>query len=251
MTDTHATTTDTQRSDEMDTDPANVIDVRGLTKHYGAAPVLRGLDLQIPAGRMVGLLGQNGCGKTTLLKILGGVLADWVGDVRIAGHRPGPASKARVSFLPDATFLGGGMRLEHAIDYYRDFFADFDEPKSRAMIAEFGLTPTMRFKEMSKGMREKAQVALCMSRRAEVFLLDEPISGIDPASRDVVLSAIVTDLPEDATVLIASHLVHDLEPVLDSVVIMRAGEVVHAGDTDDLRLERGASLDGIFKELHR
>ncbi|WP_312720980.1 ABC transporter ATP-binding protein [Mobilicoccus sp.] len=235
----------------MDATSSPVLDIRDLTKSYGPVRALDGVDLTLEPGRFVGLLGENGCGKTTLLKILAGVMYDYDGDVRIAGYRPGPESKARVSFLPDLAVLPMRWRVTDALRYHRDFFDDFDEAKAIDLIGSFGLATSMRIKEASKGMREKVQVALAMSRRASVYLLDEPISGVDPAAREVLLDAIVKDLPEDALVLVSTHLVHDLEPVLDSAVIMRGGRVVLQGDLDDLRAERGAGLEQIFKEMHR
>lgn len=227
------------------------IDVRGLRKTYGKLAALDGLDLTLHAGGVIGLLGQNGCGKTTLLKVLAGVLQDYEGQVRIAGHAPGPRSKARVSFLPDESFLPDSATVGHCLRIYGDFFADFDDAKARRMLADFGLPQDMKLRAMSKGMREKAQIALAMSRRAEVYLLDEPISGVDPAAREVLLSAIASNLEPDSIVLISTHLVHDLEPMLDAAVIMRAGRVLLAGDLDDLRAQYGTSLDGLFRELHR
>lgn len=227
------------------------IDIRGLTKSYGRNRALDDLHLTLRPGRLVGLLGENGCGKTTLLKILAGVMHDYDGDVNIAGHRPGPQSKARVSFLPDTSFLPDGARIERCLRLYRDFFADFDEAKARELIASFGFETSMRLKDASKGMREKVQVALAMSRRAQVYLLDEPISGVDPAARDTLLRAILCDPPEDSLVLISTHLVHDLEPVLDSVVMMRHGRIILSGDIDDLRAEHGVGLDQLFRETYR
>ncbi|MDO5697421.1 MAG: ABC transporter ATP-binding protein [Dermatophilus congolensis] len=229
----------------------NAISITGLSKHYGDVAALDNLDLTLAPGRITGLLGQNGCGKTTLLKVLAGVLSDYTGDVRIAGQKPGPESKARVSFLPDTSFLPDSARIRDCLRLYRDFFADFDEPKARRLLDGFGLPDELRLKEASKGMREKVQVALAMSRRAQVYLLDEPISGVDPAAREVILDGIVADLADDALVLISTHLVHDLEPVLDSVVIMRAGRTLLTGDVDDLRAEHGMSLDALFREMHR
>lgn len=227
------------------------IDIRGLSKSYGKTLALDGLDLTLHRGRMVGLMGPNGCGKTTLLKILGGALQQYRGQAMVAGHTPGPHSKARVSFLPDASMLPRGYTIERCLGIYRDMFADFEEAKARDMIGHFDLEPTMRIGEMSKGMREKAQIALTMSRRAEVFLLDEPISGVDPAARDVLLAGIVRDLDEDSLVVISTHLVHDLEPVLDTAVLMHRGRVVLHGDVDDLRAQHGTSLDGIVREVFR
>src|SRR5690625_1361533 len=236
---------------EMTKEPAPLIRTRGLTKDYGATTALDGLDLDVLPGQIVGLLGENGCGKTTLLKILAGVLSGYTGEVSIAGHSPGPQSKAHVSFLPDASFLADGVRVSYCLELYQDFFADFDAQKARDLISFFGLSESMRLKEMSKGMREKVQVALAMSRRAQVFLLDEPISGVDPAAREVILDGILRNLAEDSLLLIATHLIHDLEPALDAAVMMRHGQVVLQGQVDDLRAEHSASLDQIFKETYR
>lgn len=222
-----------------------------LTKTYGRTRAIDALDLELEGGRIVGLLGENGCGKTTLMKILAGVISDYEGEARVAGLPPGPASKAKVSFLPDTSFLPDGARARYCVDLYGDFFEDFDAARAHELIRFFGLDESMRLKEMSKGMREKVQIALAMSRRAEVFLLDEPISGVDPAARQIILDGILESLEEDALLLISTHLIHDLEPILDSVVMMRHGRVVLTGDADDLRAQHGSSLDQIFKETYR
>ncbi|PID53166.1 MAG: ABC transporter [Micrococcales bacterium] len=223
----------------------------GLTVHYGSTRALNDFSFALPPGRIVGLLGENGCGKTTLLKVLGGVWADYQGDVRILGHRPGPLSKGLVSFLPDTSFLPDGATARSCLRLYRDFFADFDESKALDQLGFFGLDPDMRLRQMSKGMREKAQIALAMSRNARVFLLDEPISGVDPAAREIILDGIVRNLEPDATVLICTHLVHDLEPILDSVVFMRSGRNLLSGAVDDLRAQHNLSIDHLFREVYR
>lgn len=247
------TTTNERSGPEMTNTPdaAPIVQTRGLSMRYGNTAALAGLDLELPAGQIVGLLGENGCGKTTLLKVLAGVLADYTGAARIAGHAPGPESKALVSFLPDSSFLADSARVNYCVRLYADFFADFDADKARDLIEFFGLDESMRLKEMSKGMREKVQIALAMSRGAKVFLLDEPISGVDPAAREVILDGILRNLSEDSLLLISTHLIHDLEPILDAVVMMRHGKVVLTGDADDLRTEYSASLDQIFKETYR
>lgn len=229
----------------------SAISTSALTKTYGRTRALDALDLELGSGRIVGLLGENGCGKTTLMKILAGVVSDYEGEARIAGLRPGPASKARVSFLPDTSFLPDGARARYCVGLYGDFFEDFDAAKAHELIRFFGLDESMRLKEMSKGMREKVQIALAMSRRAAVFLLDEPISGVDPAARQIILDGILNTLEDDALLLISTHLIHDLEPILDAVVMMRHGSMVLSGDADDLRAQHGASLDQIFKETYR
>lgn len=228
-----------------------LLTVRGLTKRYGTLTALDNLDLELVPGQVVGLLGENGCGKTTLLKILAGVLTGYEGSVQIAGHTPGPESKALVSFLPDASFLADSARVSDCLRLYADFFPDFQIDKSRELISFFGLSEKQRLREMSKGMREKVQISLAMSRQARLFLLDEPISGVDPAARQVILDGIMSNLEPDSLLIISTHLVHDLEPLLDAVVMMRHGQVLLTGSADDLRAEHGASLDAIFKETYR
>ena len=228
-----------------------LVRAEGLGYRYGLTPALDNLNLELAPGRIVGLLGENGCGKTTMLKIMAGVLSNYEGTVTIGGYAPGPESKALVSFLPDASFLPDRARADYCIDLYADFFADFDRSKASDLIGFFGLDKSMRLAAMSKGMREKVQIALAMSRNARLFLLDEPISGVDPAARQVILDGILRNLSEDSLLLIATHLIHDLEPILDAIVMMRHGKVILSGDADDLREQHGSSLDQIFRETYR
>ncbi|WP_316670307.1 ABC transporter ATP-binding protein [uncultured Propionibacterium sp.] len=230
---------------------APLIRIRTLTKVYRRTTALNGLDLDLPAGRIIGLMGANGCGKTTLIKILAGLLADWTGEVAIAGHAPGPATKAIVSYLGDADFLDSALRPEQAIELYARFFADFDADRARETVRFFGLPADRPLKEMSKGMGQKLQIALVMSRRARVYLLDEPISGVDPAAREVILSGILRDFDPNALMLVSTHLIADVEPIVDSVVSMSSGGILLAGDADDLRESHGMSLDAIFRKEYR
>ena len=225
--------------------------VTNLTKTYRGRPALRDLSLELPAGRIIGLMGSNGSGKTTLLKILAGVLADYQGRVRIAGHAPGPRSKAAVAFLPDAAFIADNLTAERAVAYYARFFADFDANKARDLIRFFKLPADRTIKEMSKGMGEKLRIALTMSRRARVYLLDEPISGVDPAAREVLMNGILTDFNPDSLLLISTHLIADVEPIVDSVVFLHEGGLMLAGDADDLREASGMSLDALFRKEYR
>lgn len=227
---------------------APAIEVSGLTKSYRGRLALSGLDLSLTPGQIVGLMGDNGSGKTTLLKILAGVLAEWQGEVRVGGHAPGPESKALVSFLPDASFLPDSHKPDDSIALYRRFFADFDEAKARAMIDFFGLPWDRSLKELSKGMREKLQISLAMSRRATIYLLDEPISGVDPASRDVILRGILSNFDEGALLLISTHLIQDVEAIVDSVIFLRGGRVLLQGGADELRARHGSSLDALFRK---
>ena len=225
--------------------------VTNLTKTYRGRPALRDLSLELPAGRITGLMGSNGSGKTTLLKILAGVLADYQGRVRIAGHAPGPRSKAAVAFLPDAAFIADNLTAERAVAYYARFFADFDADKARDLIRFFKLPADRTIKEMSRGMGEKLRIALTMSRRARVYLLDEPISGVDPAAREVLMNGILTDFNPDSLLLISTHLIADVEPIVDSVVFLHEGGLMLAGDADDLREASGMSLDALFRKEYR
>lgn len=227
------------------------IEVNNLTKRYGGFAALSGLTFRLEEGNVVGLLGENGSGKTTLLKILAGVSRPFEGEVRVGGHAPGPESKAITSFLPDQSFLDDGLRIEAAAQQYADFFADFNRAKFDDLLGFFRLEPRMKLSALSKGMREKAQIALAMSREAKVFLLDEPISGVDPAARDVILRAIVRHLEPDSLVLLSTHLIADVEPVLDRVVMMRYGQVLVEGAVDDLREQHGKSVDALFREVYQ
>ena len=228
-----------------------LVTVRHLTKTYRGRPALRDLSLSLPAGRIVGLMGSNGSGKTTLLKILAGVLADYEGQVRIAGHAPGPLSKALVSFLPDADFLATSLTPPRAIAQFSRLFADFDAAKARRLVDFFSLPAERSIKEMSKGMGEKLRIALMMSRRARVYLLDEPISGVDPAAREIVLDGVLRDFESDSLMLISTHLIADVEPIVDSVVFLKDGRLLLAGDADDLRQTHSTSLDALFRKEYR
>ena len=230
-------------------DPAIVVE--NLTKAYRGRPALTNLSLELPPGRITGLMGSNGSGKTTLLKILAGVLADYEGTVRIAGRAPGPRSKAAVAFLPDASFLASNLTAEQALAYFERFFADFDAAKARDLVRFFKLPADRTIKEMSKGMGDKLRIALTMSRRARVYLLDESISGVDPAAREVLVDGILTDFDSESLLLISTHLIADVEAIVDSVVFLRDGGLLLAGDADDLRQAHGMSLDALFRKEYR
>ncbi len=228
-----------------------VVRVRNLYKHYGMARALDGFDLDLAPGQVVGLLGENGCGKTTLLKILGGVLSSYTGEVSICGYPPGAESKGVVAYLPDTEFLPDGAPPSYYIKLFSDFYSDFDPASARNALAYFGLNENMKLREMSKGMREKAQIALVMARNAKVYLLDEPISGVDPAARQMILEGIVRGIRPDSLVFITTHLVHDLEPIMNAVVMMRFGKTLLAGSADYLREAYGSSVDELFRRVYQ
>lgn len=233
------------------TDDEPLVRIENLTKSYRGLKALDRLTLDLPAGRIVGLMGANGSGKTTLLKILAGVLADYDGQVLIDGNAPGPRTKAMVSFLPDAAFLAPTLTAPAAIATFARLFADFDQAKAADLVGFFKLPTDRSLKEMSKGMGEKLRIALAMSRKARVYLLDEPISGIDPAARQVIVDGILRDFDQDALMVISTHLIADIEPIVDSAVFLSEGRVLLAGDVDDLRQASGLSLDALFRKEYR
>ncbi len=226
----------------------NLIECRALCKNYGSVQALRSIDLSIPRGRVVGLLGPNGSGKTTFIKLACGLLTPTSGEIEVCGFRPGPESKARVSFLPDRCCLDKNRKVKGLVAFYADFYSDFDSEKAMHMLSLLGISPESRLRALSKGQQEKVQLILCMSRRAELYLLDEPIGGVDPASRDYILSAIIGSIREDATLVISTHLISDVEKILDHVIFVNEGRIVLNEGADDARERTGLSLDQLFRE---
>ena len=222
-----------------------------LTKHYGAKTALDGVDLHIGFGKIVGLLGPNGSGKTTLIKLANGLLQPDSGSIRIAGMKPGVESKAIVSYLPDADWLPGWMRVEQLVKMFGDFYKDFDPARANEMLANLELFPKDVLKTLSKGNREKVQLILAMSRNARLYLLDEPIGGVDPAARDYILHTILSNYSKDATVLISTHLIEDIEPVLDEAIFLKEGTVFAHRSVDEIRENEGMSVDAYFREVFK
>ena len=229
----------------------NLIVCQGLVKSYGHKAALTGIDLEVGRGRIVGLLGPNGSGKTTLIKLLCGLLRPTAGNLAVAGLPVGPETKALVSYLPDRMCLPRWMSAQQLVKYYADFFEDFDETRAGELLTRLDIRPEMRVKHMSKGTQEKVQLVLTMSRRAKLYLLDEPIGGVDPATRDFILSTIMTNYAEDASVVISTHLISDVERILDDVVFIDRGRVAMAGEADDVRSRAGKSIDELFREVFR
>ena len=222
--------------------------VRNLTKDYDGHTVLNNISFDIPAGKIVGLLGPNGCGKTTLIKILTGLIKDYTGVVKVGGRRIGITSKAHLAYLPDNTYFPGRFRTIDCIKYYADFFEDFDKIKATQFASDFGLDLNQRVKTMSKGMQEKLQLLVVMSRKADIYVLDEPLGGVDPAARSVILDIIMNNYKENATVLLSTHLVNDLEHSFDHVLMLGKGAVLVNTGIDTLRAT-GKSVEEIFKEV--
>ena len=222
-----------------------------LCRNFESVHALDKVDLSLESGRIVGLLGPNGSGKTTLIKILNGLLQPTSGEVRIAGNLPGVETKKIVSYLPDRSYFPDWMRVGDMTDLFADFYADFDRAKSAEMCRVLGLQPQMSIKTLSKGTREKLQLMLVMSRAAKLYLLDEPIAGVDPAAREFILRTILTNYSEDGTVLISTHLILDVEQVLDDAVFLQQGRIVLHESVDSIRERTKGSVDQLFRDMFR
>ena len=229
-----------------------VLSVNGITKSYSKNKIaLNNVTLELPNGQIVGLLGPNGSGKTTLLKLCAGLLTPNAGNIQICGVPVGADTKALVSYLPDRTYFRSGQTVREQMELFKDFYADFDYQRAEAMMQQLNIDPKSRFGSLSKGNKEKVQLILVMSRRAKLYLLDEPIGGVDPAARDYILDTIVTNYDPEATVLISTHLIADVESVLHSYIFLHQGNVLRTGSVDALRDEEGKSLDEVFREVFR
>lgn len=220
-----------------------------VTKQYGTRRALANLTCGAEAGRITGLLGPNGSGKTTMLKLAAGLLQPTDGEVRIGGLVPGTQTKACTAYLPDRVSLPQHFRAADAVALFRDFYEDFDAAKASEMLRTLGIEPGQRISAMSKGMQEKTQLCLTMARNAKLFLLDEPLGGVDPATRDYILSTIIRGYNEDAALVISTHIIGDVERILDDVLFLQNGGVTVADSAEHLRETRGKSVDGIFREV--
>ncbi|MDR2493132.1 MAG: ABC transporter ATP-binding protein [Coriobacteriales bacterium] len=228
-----------------------LLDVRGVTKRFGNTVALEHVDLMLGPGRIVGLLGPNGSGKTTLVKLVVGLLTPTQGSVAVAGMPVGTQTKRLVSYLPDRTCFDNRMKVRDCVGLYADFYEDFDIAKAKEMLAALGIEGRAAFRSLSKGMKEKVQLALVMSRKARLYLLDEPIGGVDPAARDYILETIIRNYFEEGTVVISTHLIADVETVLDDVVFLRDGRVERVSSVDAIRESQGKSVDQVFREVFR
>lgn len=228
-----------------------VLECKNLCKRYGHVEALDHVDLKIEPGRIVGLLGPNGSGKSTLIKLANGLLTPNEGEVLINGQAPGRESHAVVSYLPERTAIPNWMSVAQLLDFYGDFYADFRREVAEDMLARLDIQPKQRIRQMSKGTREKVQLIMVMSRKAQLYLLDEPIGGVDPATRDYILQTIIGSYDPQAAVVISTHLISDVEKVLDDVIMLQQGRVLVQAPADELREERGMSVDQIFREVFK
>ena len=229
----------------------SVLECKDLSKRYGAAPALDHVSLTVEPGRIVGLLGPNGSGKTTLIKLANGLLTPSEGELLVCGGAPGKASRACVSYLPERTAIPTWMSTTQLLDFYGDFYSDFRRDAAEEMLEHLHIQPRQRIKQMSKGTREKVQLIMVMSRTAKLYLLDEPIGGVDPATRDYILSTIIGNYNPEAAVVISTHLIADVEKVLDEVIFINQGRVVLQSSVDQIREEKGMSVDALFREVFK
>nr|WP_321152293.1 ABC transporter ATP-binding protein [uncultured Acetatifactor sp.] len=229
-----------------------LIEILGLTKAYDERHIaVNNISLILPRGKIIGLLGPNGSGKTTLIKMMNGLLAPTEGSIRIDGQPVGVETKAKVAYLPDRTYLSGNKKVSEILNFFCDFYGDFSRERAIDMLQSLGIEPGARMNTLSKGTKEKVQLILVMSRNADLYILDEPIAGVDPAARDYILRTILSNYNPNSTVLISTHLIGDVEQVLDEVIFMRYGQLVLYTSVDNIRRQHGKSVDAYFREVFR
>ena len=227
-----------------------ILETKNLTKNYGSARGLSDLSLTLEGGKIIGLLGSNGSGKTTLIKMIAGILQPTSGSITVNGLPIGTETKKIVSYLPERTYLNSWMRISDILNYFEDFYADFDKENARRMLTALGVNETAKLKTLSKGTREKVQLVLVMSRKAKVYLLDEPIAGVDPVAREFILETILSNRAPDSTILISTHLITDVEKVLDRFVFIRDGQLLMMQDVEKVK-ESGKTVDELFREVYK
>ncbi|MBD7912150.1 MULTISPECIES: ABC transporter ATP-binding protein [Clostridium] len=228
-----------------------IFECKDLVKTYGGKKALNGINLSVNRGRIVGLLGPNGSGKSTLIKLANGLLTPSSGEILIGGKVPGVETKKIVSYLPERTYLNDWMRVSDIINFFSDFYLDFNKEKAYDMLGKLKIDAGDKLKTMSKGTKEKVQLILVMSREAELYFLDEPIAGVDPAARDYILNTIINNYNENATVIISTHIISDIEKILDDVIFLSYGDISLTMSVDEIREEKGMSVDALFREVFR
>ena len=228
-----------------------LVECKKLCKSYDEKQVLKDVSLKIPKGKIVGLLGKNGTGKTTLIKLINDLLTPTSGEIFINGKKPGVESKDIIAFLPERTYLDREMSVKDAIKYFEEFYTNFDKQKAVKLLKDLDLDMNSKISKMSKGMQEKLQLILVMSRNAELYILDEPLGGVDPATRDYILDTILSNFCEGASVIISTHLIADIERILDEVIFIDKGEIVLTSSADELRNKENASIDEIFRRYFK
>ena len=228
-----------------------LIEIKKLNKSYGEKQVLKDVNLTLEKGKIIGLLGKNGTGKTTLIKIINNLLTPTSGSVLVKGKNVGVESKKIISYLPERTYLDKGMKVNEVIKFFSDFYEDFDSEKAHKLLKDLDLDTNQKLSKMSKGMQEKVQLVLVMSRKAQLYILDEPLGGVDPATRDYILDTILTNFNEGASVIISTHLISDIERILDEVIFIDKGKIILHEETDALRNKENDSIDNIFRRMFK
>lgn len=228
-----------------------LLECRNINKSYGKKKILKDINLVIPRGKIIGLLGKNGTGKSTLIKLINDLLTPDSGDILVNGKKVGVESKKIIAYLPERTYLDKTMTVDEVIEYFVDFYDNFDSKKARKLLKELDLDVNQKLIKMSKGMQEKVQLVLVMSRKADLYILDEPLGGVDPATRDYILDTILTNFNEGASVIISTHLISDVERILDEVIFIDKGKIILTGDADKLRKKENASIDEIFRRMFK
>jgi ABC-2 type transport system ATP-binding protein len=228
-----------------------LLEIKNLSKSYGKKKALKDINLTIPRDRIIGLLGKNGTGKSTLIKLINDLLVPTTGEILVNGEKVGVESKKIISYLPERTYLDKSMTADKVIEYFEDFYENFDAKKARKLLKDLDLDTSLKLSKMSKGMQEKVQLVLVMSRKADLYILDEPLGGVDPATRDYILDTILTNFDEGASDIISTHLIADVERILDEVIFIDKGKIVLQSDADELRSKEGKSIDEIFRGMFK
>lgn len=230
---------------------STLLECKKLTKRFKTKEVLKQVDMKLESGHIIGLLGPNGSGKTTLIKIINGLLTPTEGEITFCGAGIGAQSKKSISYLPDQTYLNMNQKVKDVIAFFKDFYEDFEEARAYKMLENLQIHPNDYLKAMSKGTKEKVQLILVMSRRAKLYVLDEPIAGVDPAVRDYILNTIITNYESDSSILIATHLIADVENILDEAILMKEGQMIRHSSVDEIRIKEGKSVDAYFREAFK
>lgn len=229
-----------------------IVETRNLSKYYVKGRyALDDVNLSLESGKIIGLLGSNGSGKTTFIKILAGLLAKSSGEVTIDGHPIGAESKAVVSYLPDVSYIKDSQKISQVIQFFQDFYEDFDRERAKTMLQMLKIDPDAKYKTLSKGMKEKVQLVMVMSRRAKLYLLDEPIAGVDPASRDYILETVLRNFDRNASIIITTHLISDIESILDQVIFIHESKIGLISTVEDIKQNHGKTVDEYFREVYR
>lgn len=228
-----------------------LLEIKNLYKSYGNKEVLKNINLEIPNGKIIGLLGKNGTGKTTLIKLINGLLTIDKGEILINSKEIGPESKLAIAYLPERTYLDKSMTIKETLEFFKEFYENFDIKKARKLLKTLDLNENQKLVKMSKGMQEKVQLVLVMSRKVDLYILDEPLGGVDPATRDYILDTILTNFNEGASILISTHLISDIERILDEVIFIDKGKIELVGSADELRSKENSSIDKIFRRMFK